>query len=134
MKQYLLDTSTCVFFIRKKLNLDDAFLLVGQTNCFISEMTIAELRYGAEKSLYPDGSHKSLNKFCKRFVIVPILGSIRRYAEEKVRLEKLGTPLHDEFDLFIGATAIINDFVLVTDNTKHFARFQNIQLENWLVR
>ncbi|HEX8315427.1 MAG TPA: PIN domain-containing protein [Flavisolibacter sp.] len=66
------------------------------------------------------------------FTIVPIFYSIRRYAQEKVRLQKLGTLLHDEFDMLIGATAIENDFVLVTSNTKHFARFENIQLENWL--
>lgn len=132
MKQYLFDTSTCVFFIRGKLNLATAFHQVGKENCFISEVTVAELRYGAEKSLDLFRSHQSLDAFLQEFTIVPIFNSIRRYAQEKVRLQKLGTPLHDEFDMFIGATALENGFILVTSNTKHFTRFENIQLENWL--
>jgi tRNA(fMet)-specific endonuclease VapC len=41
-------------------------------------------------------------------------------------------PLHDEFDLIIGATAIANDLILVTDNVKHFKNFEGIKIENWL--
>jgi tRNA(fMet)-specific endonuclease VapC len=118
--------------MRGRLNLAETFERIGNENCFISEITVAELRYGAEKSLDPVHSHQSLDAFLNHFTIVPIFYSIRRYAQEKVRLQKLGTLLHDEFDMLIGATAIENDFVLVTSNTKHFARFENIQLENWL--
>lgn len=133
MKQYLFDTNICVFFLRGKLDLDDAFRKVGQENCFISEVTVAELRYGAEKSLDPVQSHRSLDVFLSQFSIVPILNSIRRCAEEKVRLQRLGTLLHDEFDMFIAATALHNVFVLVSNNVRHFSRFSNLQLEDWLV-
>jgi hypothetical protein len=33
---------------------------------------------------------------------------IKKYAEEKVRLNKIGKPQNDEFDLLIGVTAIEN--------------------------
>jgi hypothetical protein len=42
-------------------------------------------------------------------VIIPIYGSIKKYAEEKVRLNKIGKPQNDEFDLLIGVTAIENE-------------------------
>lgn len=129
MKKYLFDTSTCVFFIRGKLNLAEAFLRVGAKNCFISELTVAELRYGAQKSLDPIQSHQSLDAFVNEFTIVPIFNSIRRYAVEKVRLQNAGLLLHDEFDIFIGATALENDFVLVTGNTKHFAGLKTLNLK-----
>ena len=51
--QYLLDTNTCVFFLRGKLNLDDIIRDRGRENCFISEITILELRFGAENSDNP---------------------------------------------------------------------------------
>ena len=46
--QYLLDTSICVFYLRGKLNLAEIIQEKGRQNFFISEITVAELRYGAE--------------------------------------------------------------------------------------
>lgn len=48
--QYLLDTNICVFFLRGKLNLDEMIRAKGRENCYISEITIFELRFGAENS------------------------------------------------------------------------------------
>ena len=42
--QYLLDTSTCVFFLRGKLHLDEIIKEKGLENCFISEITVFELK------------------------------------------------------------------------------------------
>ena len=80
----------------------------GRENCFISEITVIELRYGAENSENPAKSHKSVDAFISGISIIPIFGSIRRYAKEKVRLKRIGKPMHDEFDLLIGVTAIEN--------------------------
>jgi len=104
--QYLLDTNICVFFLRGKLNLDEIIREKGRENCFISEITVLELRYGAENSDNSIKSHKAVDAFVNGLSIVPIYGSIKRYAKEKVRLRKIGKPMNDEFDLLIGATAI----------------------------
>ncbi len=93
--QYLLDTSICVFFLRGKLKLDELIKQKGRENCFISEITVLELRFGAENSLKPVESHKAVDKFVNGLSIIPIYGSIRRYAEEKVRLRKIGKPKAD---------------------------------------
>lgn len=106
----------------------------GRTNFFISEMSVAELRYGAENSDNPKESHKAVDLFINGLSVIPIYGSINRYAKEKVRLRKNGTPMHDEFDLFIGVTAIENDLILVTDNIKDFDKIEGIQIENWYHR
>ncbi|MFC6100382.1 PIN domain-containing protein [Olivibacter domesticus] len=79
-------------------------------------------------------SHKAVDDFINGLSIVPIFGAINRYAKEKVRLRKLGTPHHDDFDLLIGVTAIEYGLILVTDNTKHFNKLEEIQLENWYQR
>lgn len=34
--------------------------------------------------------------------------------------------------MFIAVTALEHGFVLITNNTKHFARFENIKMEDWL--
>ena len=132
--RYLLDTSICVFFLRGRLNLDKIVKEVGLENCYISEITVAELRFGAENSDNPTKSNKAVDVFLKGLTIIPIFGSIKRYAIEKVRLRKIGKPINDEFDLLIGVTAIENQLILVTDNVKDFKLLNGIQMENWFER
>ncbi|WP_289658425.1 type II toxin-antitoxin system VapC family toxin [Flavobacterium panacagri] len=131
---YLLDTSICVFFLRGKLNLDKMLKQVGLENCYISEITVAELRFGAENSDDPIKSNKAVDVFLRGLTILPIFGSIKRYAIEKVRLRKIGKPINDEFDLLIGVTAVENQLILVTDNTKDFKLLDGIKMENWFER
>jgi len=132
--QYLLDTSICVFFLRGKLKLDEIIKEKGTENCFISEITVFELRYGAENSDNPTKSHKAVDLFVNGISIIPIVGSIKKYAKEKVRLRRLGKPMHDEFDLLIGVTAIENKLTLVTDNESDFQNLNDIKIENWFTR
>jgi tRNA(fMet)-specific endonuclease VapC len=132
--QYLLDTNTCVFYLRGKLNLDEIIRDKGIDNFYISEITVVELRFGAENSDNPSKSHKAVDAFLNGLSIIPIFGCIKRYAKEKVRLRKLGKPMNDEFDLLIGVTSVENKLTLVTDNTKHFENISRIKLENWFKR
>ena len=57
-----------------------------------------------------------------------------KYAEIKVKLRKNGTPMHDEFDLMIGVTALQRGFILVTDNLKDFRFIEGLTTENWIIR
>ena len=66
--------------------------------------------------------------------VLPIYSAIDIAAHEKVRLRLAGTPCDDNFDLLIACTAIANDLICVTDNSKDFFRFQGIRLENWINR
>ena len=132
--QYLLDTNICVFFLRGKLELDELIREKRTKNCFISELTVFELKYGAENSENPKKSHKAVDNFVKGLSVIPIYGIVEKYAEEKVRLRKDGAPMNDEFDLIIGVTAIVNDLTLVTDNIKDFRHLNKLNVENWFVR
>lgn len=132
--QYLLDTNICIFFLRGKMNLDEIIKVKGKQNCFISEITVFELRFGAENSQDIEKSHKAVDLFVNGISIIPISSCIRSYAKEKVRLRKIGKPINDEFDLLIGVTAIENKLTLVTDNAKDFVHFDGIEIENWFKR
>ena len=59
MNQYLLDTNICVFYLRGKFDVDQRIDQVGWENCFISEITMLELKMGAELSLQRDGVDRS---------------------------------------------------------------------------
>lgn len=133
---YLLDTNICAFYLRGRYNVDRLIDKVGWENCYISEITMLELKMGVELSMQKDGKDRSeqLNEFLSDIKILPINDAIDIAAHEKIRLRLAGTPCDDNFDLLIACTAIVNEMVCVTDNTKDFHRFQNIKLENWIVR
>jgi tRNA(fMet)-specific endonuclease VapC len=129
--KYLLDTNICIYYLKGMYRFNEKVEEVGMQNCAISELTIAELKYGVEKSEQKQKNEAVMTKFVANLTVIPILPSFDVYAKEKVRLRKAGTPI-DDFDLLIGSTAIANGLVLVSRNTKHFERLSGIRLENWV--
>jgi len=110
--------------------LEKRFDNLSSENCFISEITLAELKFGVEKSINPEKNTKVLNDFLTGVQILPIFHSLDLYAKEKARLQKAGTPV-DDFDLLIGVTSVKHNLIMVTNNTKHFKNITNIELEDW---
>jgi tRNA(fMet)-specific endonuclease VapC len=133
MDQYLIDTDICIHFLRGKFGINEKVKEVGTDNCYISEITIAELTYGAYKSADFKKHILEVKKIEVLFEIIPIYGSINKYAEERVRLQKAGVLIPD-FDLLIGATAVANNLVMVTNNENHLSRVSGIVIENWTKR
>lgn len=131
--KYLLDTNICVHFFRGKFNLIEKLEKVGLTNCAISEITLAELIFGAENSLSPQKNRDIVEKFSSKVTVLPIYDVINLYAKEKVRLRKSGTLISD-FDLLIGCTAVQKELIMVTENYREFERISNIKIENWIDR
>jgi tRNA(fMet)-specific endonuclease VapC len=127
---YLLDTNIAVFMFRGKFNLSQKMEDVGLANCFISEISIAELKCGALKSQRPIYQMQLVDTLINMIEVVSISSVIDLYAEERARLELLGTPV-ENFDLLIGVTAVKYGFTLITNNIRHFTRIENIHLEDW---
>ena len=98
--------------------------------CFISEITLAELKFGVENSERPEKNRKDLAHFLSGVKVLPIFHSLDLYAKEKARLRKAGM-LIDDFDLLIGVTSVMHGLVMVTNNTAHFQRIKGIDLEDW---
>lgn len=130
MTKFLLDTNICIYFLKGKYNLITKIEDIGEKNCFISEITVAELKYGAEKSEKIIENTKMVDLFISKFTIIPIYTSLNLYAKEKAKLSKAGTII-DDFDLLIASTAISNNLILVTNNVKHFSRLKKLSINNW---
>jgi len=131
--KYLLDTNICIHFFRGKFNLIDKIDNVGLRNCAISEITLAELVFGAENSENPSKNYEIIDKFSEQVTIIPIFDSIYKYGKEKARLRKTGVMISD-FDLLIGCTSTENSLIMVTENVKEFERIADIIIENWVKR
>jgi len=127
--KYLLDTNIIIFFLKVRQGLVEKFDQIGFENLYISEITIAELKFGAEKSEYPDKNNSIINDLIDKFKQIPIYSALDIYAKEKARLSRKGKII-DDFDLLIGSTAIVNDMFLVTTNEKHFKKIKDIKIEN----
>lgn len=130
MKKCLIDTNICIFYIKGKFDLKSKFEKADPNNCFISEITLAELKFGVQNSEQIEKNQKALDKFLTGVNIVPIFHSLDLYAKEKTRLRKAGTPI-DDFDLLIGVTSLAHNLTMVTNNTDHFKRITGIALEDW---
>jgi tRNA(fMet)-specific endonuclease VapC len=130
MKEYLLDTNICIYHIKGLFDIDRKIKKVGIENCYLSEITIAELKFGAENSEQRKKNKEEIEKFIELFKVVPISSCFDIYAREKVKLRKEGKVI-DDFDLLIGCSAISNNLILVTRNVKHFDRLSSIKIENW---
>ncbi len=80
---------------------------------------------------------KKLSKF-KAFLskaeIIMLNIEILDTASEIYQQLKPQGKLIEDADTLIAATALYEQAVLVTDNTKHFARIRGLRLENWIER
>ena len=130
MRTYLLDTNICIYFIKGLYELNRKIEVAGPTNCFISEMTVAELKYGVENSKTPESLRPIVEAFIPKFAVIPVYDALDVYATEKARLRKQGLII-DDFDILIGATAIVNNMTMVSNNQKHLSRLVNINLQDW---
>lgn len=130
MKKYLLDTNICAYFLNGQFSLREKIREIGFNNCVVSEITIAELKYGIAKSTKKEKNIQALETFQSKIDILPIFPALDIYAKEKARLKTKGRIL-DDFDLLIGATAIHNNLTLVTKNVSDFDRLDRIGIEDW---
>ncbi|MEA3449122.1 MAG: PIN domain-containing protein [Bacteroidota bacterium] len=96
----------------------------------MSEITLAELKFGVKNSEYPEKNIKTLSDFLEGVQILPMFNSLDLYVDEKARLRKSGRSI-DDFDLLIGVSAVVNKLILVTNNESHFDRIEGIEIENW---
>ena len=136
MKQqrYMLDTNICVYILRGKFHLNERVKAVGMENCYISEITIAELIFGREYGKLKGGpkyQDQKLEQFFEDINVLPVAPVFERYGSEKARLRMAGTQTSD-YDLLIGCTSVAENMVMVTQNVKDFKNIKGIKIENWI--
>ena len=124
----LLDTDTCVAMLRMQLD----NMTHPDSTAAISSVTAAELFFGAEKSDRPERNRKLVEDFLLTVSVIEVnLPIARKFGKLKAALAKDGKPLPDA-DIFVAATALVRGALLITGNTRHFSRFHDLAIENWL--
>ena len=128
---FLLDTDTCVFWLRGNSTVQQRVAAVGPEAIAISTIVLAELRYGAECSDRLEANHRAIDDFVSGIAVVGVdPETARRFGEIKAYLRRQGNLIED-FDLLLAATALAHGMTFVTNNTSHFNRIPQLAPENW---
>jgi tRNA(fMet)-specific endonuclease VapC len=137
--RYLLDTSIVSSPISKEPDPEIVKHLESNGHeCAIASPVWHELTYGCHR--LPRGKRRAaLETYLQEVVLAsfPVLAydeaAAHWHGRERARLDGVGRSA-PYVDGQIAAIAFVNDLVLVTANVKDFARFRDVEVENWIKR
>ncbi|MBO1056347.1 MAG: type II toxin-antitoxin system VapC family toxin [Dolichospermum sp. JUN01] len=131
---YLLDTNIVSFAIKNNLIIKERLeeLRSQEELISISCITYFEVKRGLF-AVKASNQLERFDDFCKDFEIILLddLAILEKAAEIHANLRLRGLPIQTE-DILIAATAIIKDFILVS-NDSDLLRVEGLSLENWLL-
>jgi len=134
MRSAILDTDTISLFFRGNPNVvpkvDKYLKENGQV--YISVISYYEVLYG----LYYKDARNQMQRFIN-FVNLNRIAYLTKQssgisARIAAELRSTGKGIGHN-DILIAGIAIENDFVLITNNTKHFNRIGDLSMDNWTV-
>ena len=134
---YLLDTNICIALINlSSSKVRMRFMQATQRNATIATSSIVahELWYGVAKSQLIAQNARALSAFLGRDVAALDYTEqdARAAGEIRAELERQGKRI-GEYDTLIAGQAFARNLVLVTANTKEFARVKGLVVEDWTV-
>lgn len=130
--RYLLDTNTCIAFLKGNQAVVEKIRTVSIENLLLCSIVKAELWFGACKSDRVTANQAVLREFFTQFSSVPFDDNpIEHYGDIRALLSKAGKPIGAN-DFLIAAIARANQLTLVTNNTREFIRVPNLLLDDWL--
>jgi tRNA(fMet)-specific endonuclease VapC len=130
---YLLDTHACVAVLRDRgSNVAHRLRQEPSGTVALCSIVKAELYYGAHKSQQPTQTLTRLGRFINNFYSYSFDDAAAEvYGRIRADLAARGTPIGPN-DLMISAIAWANNLILVTHNTREFARVAGLSLEDWM--
>lgn len=131
--KYMLDTNICIFIIKRRPeHVLHKFMEQEPGNITISAITYAELLHGVEKSQAKERNRIALTMFLAEIPVIPFDDLVaQEYGIIIADLQKKGTQI-GPMDTLIAAHAKSLNMILVTNNTREFARVDGLALEDWV--
>lgn len=128
----LLDTDVCIEILRGSQSVIEKRQRCDE-RVAISFMTIGELYYGAERSKSKMKNVNVVDEFVLSIETINTdLEIFKKFGELKGYLRETNEMLPDA-DIMIASTALMKCTKLITGNIKHFNRFPELALENWII-
>jgi len=133
IKKYTFDTNILSYYIRgneeikNRLNKE-----LSEGNQFIiNPITYYEISRGLLAIDSPMKSQK-FKELCQVFGILELSKRILDIAAQNYAVLRKKGELIEDADLFIAATCLVNDLVLITNNRRHFSRIDGLKIESWV--
>ncbi len=133
--KYLLDTNTCVHYLRYGAGspVDARLAAATPGDVVLCSVVVAELLFGALRSRDVARNLADVRAFVAGFRSLDFdAQAAEAYAGVRADLAAKGTPIGPN-DLLIAAIALANGLTLVTHNTAEFSRVVGLTLEDWQV-
>ena len=128
---YVLDINTLIYFFKGLGNVHSALLKEAPNTIGIPTIVLHELEVGIAKSNSADKRITQLEALTSIVNSLPFgKNEVRCAAAIRADLEIMDTPI-GAYDVLIAGTAMSNQGILVTHNTKEFERIEGLQLEDW---
>lgn len=129
--RFMLDTDSISFALRGYGGVAERILEHGRSEICVSAVTVAELRYGAERRKSRK-LHRLIDAVTKDVAVVAFDEACAlRYGQIANELAARGTPV-GELDVMIAAHALTLELTMVTHNVKHFGRIRGLKVEDWV--
>lgn len=128
---YLLDTNVCIGLLKGIEPLAARLRQAAPREVVLCSVVLAELYWGARKSLRVDSNLAVLRRFTGSFKSLPFDDrAAEEYGLIRAGLERAGTPIGPN-DLLIASIARSHDCVLATMNEREFLRVSGLRVEVW---
>jgi tRNA(fMet)-specific endonuclease VapC len=130
----MLDTNICIYLINNKLpELAKRITEIPNEQICVSSITQAELEYGVAKSQNRLKNAQALAKFLSVMNVLSFDSNASvEYGEIRADLERRGMSI-GPLDMLIAGHAKSLGYIVVTNNTREFARVDGLSVEDWTI-
>ena len=133
--RYMLDTNTLIYVLNARPRHQavlDRFNDENPQDLTVSSITLAELRFGIEKSQRREATRQRLHRMLDAINVASFGDkAAEAYGVVRAKREGKGRPI-GPLDTLIAAHALSLSLTLVTSNTREFANVGGLRLENWI--
>jgi tRNA(fMet)-specific endonuclease VapC len=129
---YLLDTNIVIALMKENINVMAQVRRVGRAELWLCAPVEAELWFGVYKSGKREENRQRLLTLLSWLPSVSFSSEATpHFGDIRATLTHIGKPI-GPYDLQIAAIARAQSLILVTHNTREFARVPGLTLEGWL--
>ena len=133
--RYMLDTNILVYVLNARPRHEAVIARFDDENpedLVVSSITLAELRYGIEKSQRRERNRRALHRVLRALNVAAFdAKAAEAYGSVRATLEATGKPV-GPLDTLIAAHALALDLTLVTSNLREFSRIRGLRVESWI--
>ena len=131
MLTHLLDTDICIHSLKRRNHTLTAQFAAHDGHMGISDVTLYELYYGAERYDDPEARFNVIEAFASRLEVLSFDSRAALQAGNiRATLERQGQMIGAQ-DVLIAGIARSQGLVLVTRNVREFGRVEGLRVESW---